>query len=274
VSKPSVSQLKPLALRLPPLRRLVEQRDELLREQDELERRIADLELQLDRAWSRAQDLEDRQHDYLFVLTYGRSGSTLLQGILNTIPGYLIRGENHGVLHQYFRLHGKLAAKRNRVGPLVATNQERDAWFGIDGYDDETAAAAIRTLMLRTVIRPTPESRVVGYKEIRYQQKALGTYVAFMRSVFPDARFIVNTRDLARVAQSKWWARDPDALKKLTAIEGRLLAVAGDLQQDAFRVHYDDYQDDPGALRGLFDWLGEEFDERRVASVMANPHSY
>ena len=128
--------------------------------------------------------------------------------------------------------------------------------------------------MLRTVIRPEPESRVVGYKEIRYQQRALGGYVEFMRSVFPGARFIANTRDLSHVAKSKWWARDPDAMTKLTKVEGRILAVARRLDRDAFHVHYDDYQDDPAALRGLFDWLGEEFDEHKVRSVMSNPHSY
>ena len=31
-------------------------------------------------------------------MTYGRSGSTLVQGLLNSIPGYLIRGENSAAL--------------------------------------------------------------------------------------------------------------------------------------------------------------------------------
>ncbi|UCV16550.1 hypothetical protein [Quatrionicoccus australiensis] len=31
----------------------------------------------------------------ILVVTYGRSGSTLLQGVLNTLPNVLIRGENH-----------------------------------------------------------------------------------------------------------------------------------------------------------------------------------
>ena len=29
--------------------------------------------------------------DHVFVMTYGRSGSTLLMGILNSIPGWLLR---------------------------------------------------------------------------------------------------------------------------------------------------------------------------------------
>ena len=38
--------------------------------------------------------------DHVFVMTYGRSGSTLLMGILNSIPGWLLRGENrHAMRH-------------------------------------------------------------------------------------------------------------------------------------------------------------------------------
>src|SRR5688572_1085508 len=45
-----------------------------------------------------AGDRSDDTHQlgHLFIVTYGRSGSTLLQGVLNSIPGYLIRGENDG----------------------------------------------------------------------------------------------------------------------------------------------------------------------------------
>lgn len=31
---------------------------------------------------------------HVFIVTYGRSGSTLTQSLLNTLPGYQIRGEN------------------------------------------------------------------------------------------------------------------------------------------------------------------------------------
>ena len=53
----------------------------------------------------------------------------------------------------------------------------------------------------------------------------------------------------------------------------RLFDVAAGLGDAAYRVHYDDYVADPGVLRGLFEWLGEDFDEQRVREVMATPHS-
>jgi hypothetical protein len=46
------------------------------------------------------------------------------------------------------------------------------------------------------------------------------------------------------------------------------------LGRDAYHVHYDDYVADPAVLRGLFEWLGENFDEDRVREVMLVRHSY
>ena len=34
----------------------------------------------------------------VFVITYGRSGSTLLQNMFNALPGYVLRGENNNIL--------------------------------------------------------------------------------------------------------------------------------------------------------------------------------
>ncbi len=52
-----------------------------------------------------------------------------------------------------------------------------------------------------------------------------------------------------------------------------MLAAAAGLGDAVHRVHYDDYVADPAVLRGLFDWLGEDFDLAAVEAVMATPHS-
>lgn len=41
----------------------------------------------------------------VLIITYGRSGSTLLQGILNSIPGYLIRGENENLMAHFYNAY-------------------------------------------------------------------------------------------------------------------------------------------------------------------------
>ena len=239
---------------------------------DALNAEVTRLRAELEYAQTAGRPRDDAL-SYLFIVTYGRSGSTLLQGILSAIPGYLIRGENGGVLQQLFDFHQTLLHHQQRLtrrDPLPPSHP----WWGVDGYPEGVALRDLRQLLLDTVLRPGPDTRVAGFKEISWLPERAEDFLAFTRSVFPGARFILNTRNLDDVAQSKWWARRPDALGELTRIEAAYRDAVLALGGDAFHVHYDDYVDDPARLRPLFEWLGEEWDEQRVRSVLEVRHSY
>ena len=208
---------------------------------------------------------------YVFVMTYGRSGSTLVQGILNSIPGYLIRGENSAALNHLYAFHQTLLAESER-GNLANRRKVTHPYFGMPDFPPAASLAGIRRLVLDTILRPEPDTRVTGFKEIRWYHEDLAEYVAFLRQVFPGARFVVNTRNQADVLKSKWWAKK-DNSDYLAGIERRILAVAEGLGDAAYRVHYDNYVADPSVLRGLYAWLGEEFDSDRVRATLGTRHS-
>jgi len=220
----------------------------------------------------RRRNQRPRELSYVFVVTYGRSGSTLLAGILNSIPGYLIRGENRDALHHLYLFHRTLAEEKERVGPKLG-RQRVHPFYGISDVPLDRSMSSIRQLVLDTVLRPKDDTRVTGFKEIRWYQPDLEEYVAWLREVFPGARFVVNTRNHAEVLSSGWWAKRPEHGAALPGIEARILALAVELGDAAYRVHYNDYVADPSVLRGLFDWLGEPYDEESVRAVLATRHS-
>lgn len=270
--------LRRTARLVPPIGRLLRERADLraqvstlrkenraLRQEQRKARRI------LDPAVNR---VDDRDLGYLFIVTYGRSGSTLLQGLLSSIPGYLIRGENAGVVYHLFQFHNTVMQRRRKHAGSAAEGGERSAWFGIDGYPSKRAYRQFRQLVLGTLLRPEADTRVTGFKEIRWDYPDLPDYLDFLRQVFPGARFVFNTRNLAAVAQSKWWAKNPEAVQKLEDIERKLLEAAEALGDDAFHVHYDDYTADVETLRPLFTWLGVSFRPDRLRRVLDRPHSY
>jgi hypothetical protein len=214
---------------------------------------------------------------FLFVLTYGRSGSTLLQGVLNSLPGYLIRGENGGVLHRLQEFHSIMTQCSREHGPAAVVT---DPWFGIGAYSEDRAYVALRRLALDLMLRPGADTRIVGYKEIRWVDPAtedlasLDAHVEFVRRVFPGARFVVNTRRIEDVARSSWWQGRPDAMNEISRLQDAIMGQVDALGDYAFHVHFDDYSADPSRLQGLFDWLGEPFDLDRVGRIFERRYSY
>lgn len=271
---------------VPPLRRLEDERRELREQRSDLRAKltaaegtrhrleglVAELQGELASGGATSPDRRTEPLQYLFVVTYGRSGSTLLQGILDSTPGYLIRGENRDALYRLYQYQNQLTRAKQQwsKGALL---EPKDAWFGIDGYEADAAVAAMRSLVLRTLLRPEPDTRVTGFKEIRWWHEDWRHYLDFLGRLFPGARFIVNVRDHDAVSKSKWWARNPDALERLARYERQLDEMAEYLGDTVYRVNFDEFVADHEVLAGLFDWLGEPFDRARVDATMAIKHS-
>lgn len=288
---PAVRRIRTLALRIgmpampaPPQRTL----DELVEDQPEareslqsLRGRLAGLESQVSElrgelavagAGAPAPPSGGSDLRYLFVVTYGRSGSTLLQGVLNSIPGYLIRGENRDALGLLYRYHHTLTEDKERFSRRVRLTPV-NAWYGIDGYPEDVAIERTRSLVVDALLRPRPDTRVVGFKEIRWRQADLDTFLEWMDAVFPGMRVIVNSRDHDEVLSSGWWATSENGPAALANQQARIDAIGEHFGERAYRLHYDDWVHGGDRLDGLFEWLGEPVDHDRVAEVLARRHA-
>ena len=184
----------------------------------------------------------------------------------------LHRADGTGVI-DIFRFHTRADAERAKHEGLLPTTP-RNPWHGIDGYPTDLALAHMRALVRDTLLRPAPDTRVAGFKEIRWPERDLPAFLDFVTALFPNAVFVVNTRNLDDVANSGWWAGQKNVRAKLQATEAKMLAATTALGERAYRVHYDDYVADPSHLKGLFAWLGEDFDPDRVQLVLGRRHSY
>jgi hypothetical protein len=157
----------------------------------------------------------------------------------------------------------------------VKTSAPREPYFGIEGYSSDGAKRRIRDLFTAEVLLPPSGATHVGFKEIRWDYPDLPDFLEWIVSCFGEVRFTVNLRNLDAVSASMWWAADPDAKSKLKALEKLLLLSVESVAPDShYIISYDQYTNDIGALRGLFDWLGAPFDARAVANSLAIRHSY
>lgn len=209
---------------------------------------------------------------YLFVVTYGRSGSTALANLLNAIDGYCIRGENLGVI-------GHLSAAAKAAQDALAQHGQdqpgvEHPWYGAGRIDPAGFEQALVTALIEKVLIPPENTRVAGFKEIRYDpdrmtDEAFDNTIAFLLTAFGDARIIFNTRDWRQVARSGMWARRParKVRKIVETCNERFRRAHARYPDRTFVIDHSQFDGNPDGFAPLLDWLGEAPDWDRVRQV-------
>lgn len=206
---------------------------------------------------------------HIFIMTYGRSGSTVLQNVLNTIPGFCIRGENGAIVNDFVAIASALEVAPRRVG---ASFTPRDPWYGIDKSDPASLRKGLADLFVKTVLCPPRDCRATGFKEIRYtpielDDELFARVTDFLLNEFEHAQIIFNMRQPAQVARSGWWAQQPadDVIRLIERTNMRFANAHARHPKSTFLIDYADFNGRPEGLLPLIDWLGEELPAEQLA---------
>lgn len=222
---------------------------------------------------------------YLTVVTYGRTGSTVLQAALNALPGVVVRGENYSALrglNAYVQAVAETADRHHAGKPT-------HPWYGSRRLSPADVVADLRRHVLDTLLRPQADTTWVGFKEVRYEPGHFPTYddllnyLLFLDKLFPGICYLVNVRDPEAAARSGWWPGNANALEVLTTTRAWLVEATDDLQRmlgrsRAVLLDYEAWTADPAELIGAFDRLGLPHADDAVRAVVGErlehgPHS-
>lgn len=210
---------------------------------------------------------------YAFIVTYGRSGSTLLMNIINSCDGCRIRGENNNSLYGIYQSYKKIIDAQQEHGKN--SHLTSSPWWGISAVNAESYAQKLVKSFIDEVIMPGPSDTLCGFKEIRFSRREVPDligYINFLTKFFPGARIIFNHRDLDAVSSSKWWASMPNARNLLQDIDDRFNEV--NESESFFHFYYDKAINDTTHVRDLFKFLDIPYDESAVKNVFTQRHSY
>lgn len=168
-------------------------------------------------------------HPHVIIIAVGRSGSTILQSMLNTAPHTLVRGENNNFFYWLFKSYQCLTTSEMRPRGIDSTKP----WFGYEYFNPRAYIEHMRELARNFLLgKESPENIfVLGFKEIRFfevPQEDLHPYLNFLELLFPGAKFVLLQRDPAEICQSSWWKRREASLliKQINDFYASLLGVA------------------------------------------------
>lgn len=216
----------------------------------------------------------------LFVVTYGRSGSTLLTGYLSALPGVRLRGENGlfpvGLVDAARRLTATIAAGRTGDSPT-------QPWFGAGDLNQARWDRDIRRAVLNQLYPAQPIPPTVGFKEIRWWEvlgpEGFADGMEWLLRFRPPGAVVFLTRDLDAVMASARHAKLPAAdrpgrREELARFEEAMQQFAAAHPDNTMILQYEEFIARPEAPRRLCAMLGVPFDERTWRRTLGVSHSY
>jgi len=208
----------------------------------------------------------------VFIVATGRSGSTSLLHMLNTIPGYKLKGENGGswqLMYNLFRELQELRANSSK-------EQSGEPWLGIEeDVDLDEVLRGFRSLVLGE-LNPKTGARVTGFKEIRWDFDHKLADVELLLQAFPCSRVVLNYRmdTFYQAVDSQMVfpngnAATMDTQTHLYANENRVVYEFHDRFPDrTFKLPVENFTVE--AFNDLLHWLGEDEECRYVAVAHSN----
>jgi Sulfotransferase family len=223
----------------------------------------------------------------VFLITQGRSGSTLLLRLVNEIDGYNICGENKGALGELYKFYEAIVETEKKVlknsegqfmtyrDLLARTNKSKKhsgfEWYNV--FKIELIERKLRELVLE-MFNSNREYEVWGFKEVRY-----GTHTTysqfqgelnFLKFLFPQAKFIFNTREIEEIVKSGWWSKNIDASRKILTKQQTFFNKYQSKYPDyTYAITYHDLINNTSTLQQMFDFLGADFDLEKYRAVLA-----
>lgn len=215
------------------------------------------------------------QSPFILLCCQGRSGSTLLLRLLNTIDGYYLMGENSGAVKNllyFYKSIKQVEEIRNRK------NQEHYTLAWNNNFDYDLIINNIDGIFRN--LYWSDKHKIFGFKEVRF---GMGAYPAFeeemnlLKEFFPNLKIVFLTRHIDELVSSAWWSKNPEQSKKQllqqqenfkTYIE-KTQANTSTSETFIFSLTYEDLCDNKEKLIKLYDFLGEKFDEQKYSDTIS-----
>lgn len=224
-----------------------------------------------------------KNSECVFIVAQGRSGSTLLLKLLNSIDGYNICGENHGALSQLNafydsilrteKLVPKVENKNLAYSDLIELPSRQDNYSGFEWYNVyqlNFIEDKLRELIVG-MFNPSQQYRVWGFKEIRFglgtiynhfdiNYEKFASELNFIKQLFPHAKFVFLTRKTENLIKSAWWANNPEQSKKTLDKQKNLFhEYINNNSNFCYHVCYHDLVNNTHNLHGMYKFVGEKF---------------
>jgi len=213
----------------------------------------------------------------VLICATGRSGSTTMQRILNTIPNSNICGENFGALNSLMEFYRRIknSTINNIPGHYHPASYEsivrqniKPSWY--NSYNYQQMIHLIKITIIN-MFKNKEATNIWGFKEIRYDSGNIN-YIKDFKELFPQTKVIIQVRENIQ-AQSKsgWFKKDKNAVPFLNKTSKELIDFALQNKEWCYLTSFE-RMFDKNNLRNIFTFIdcGEKFNEEIIDNILKN----
>ena len=213
----------------------------------------------------------------ILICATGRSGSTTMQRIINTIPNSNICGENYGALNSLLEFYHRIKYTTANYVPGhlnpasyddIISKNVKPAWY--NSYDFQKTVTMIK-ILITSLFKKSDTTNIWGFKEIRYDKGDI-KYVKIFKELFPQTKVIIQIRENIKAqSQSSWMKDDKNSLKYLNNLNNVFYKFYQENKDFCYFITFEKMFDTQ-QLKNLFKFIEceEVFDENKIRDVLTN----
>lgn len=213
----------------------------------------------------------------VLICATGRSGSTTMLRLINTIPNSNICGENFSAINSLLEFYRRI--KKSTVSKIpgnfnpisykeIVKQNIKPAWY--NSYNYNSIVHLIKITIIN-MFKNSDTTNIWGFKEIRYLSGDIH-YIKDFKELFPQTKVIVQIRENIQ-AQSKsgWFRNDKNAIPFLNKTSEELINFALANKEWCYLTSFE-RMFDRNNLKNIFTFIGcgENYDENKITEILNN----
>ena len=213
----------------------------------------------------------------ILICATGRSGSTTMQRIINTLPNSNICGENFAAINSLLEFYRRIKKStiNNVPGRSTPFNYEyllkknvKPSWY--NSYNFNQVVHSIR-MMIMNMFKDSETTTIWGFKEIRYDSGNI-QYIKDFKELFPQTKVIIQIREnISDQSKSGWFKEDKNAIQFLSKANKELVEFSLENKEWCYLTSFEKMFD-RNNLRNIFSFIDctELYDENSITEVLNN----
>ena len=213
----------------------------------------------------------------VLICATGRSGSTTIQRIINSVPNSNICGENFGAINSLLEFYKRIKTTTfdyvpGHLRPAsyedIISKDVKPSWY--NSYNFQQTVVMIK-ILITSLFKNKETTTLWGFKEIRYDNGDI-KYLREFKELFPQTKVIIQVRgNIAAQSQSSWLKKDKNAIQYLNTLNNEFYNFYNQNKEWCYFTTFEKMFDMEN-IKKIFEFIdcSQYYDQNKIKQILDN----